>query len=353
MEADARLSLPEQPGVYRMLRSNGDLLYIGKALSLKKRVNSYFQKKRHHSEHILEMLTQACRLDVTTTESALEAAILESDEIKRWSPPYNIALRGNDRRIAFSSSDGQRSHTEPSEEHPVGPLPSLDSLQPLGVLAEALRLGTDFLVEDGSTKLGMLSEYAPETDCLLAGLELFRSKHSQRWSGDFGLSTLTRLGSDLWRERLEVSEDDDDSEATADEEQRDSDETWEWTPERVRAWLENLATRGAHLVRRARWLCLLSESVLTWETMSTEKNRKRILVFSKGRQHAQDRDLSPDFTKTLRGRQKSFDVATYDRLVVVTTELKRLLSEDRQIEIRVRDNVELTNENLSRGLRWV
>jgi DNA polymerase-3 subunit epsilon len=103
MEVDVRLRLPQQPGVYRMLRSNGDLLYIGKARSLKKRVNSYFQKKRHHSEHILEMLTQACQLDVTTTESALEAAILESDEIKQWSPPYNIALRERNRRIAFSS----------------------------------------------------------------------------------------------------------------------------------------------------------------------------------------------------------------------------------------------------------
>jgi hypothetical protein len=218
------------------------------------------------------------------------------------------------------------------------------------MLAEALRVGTDFLVEEGSTKLGMLPDYAPETDCLLAGVELFRSKHSQRLSGNFGLSTLTRLGSDLWRERLELVEEEDPEE---EQEERDSKETWEWTPERIAAWLENLAIRGSHLVRRARWLCLLSESVITWDTMSTGGNRKKTLVFSKGRQHARDPDLSPDFTKTLRERQESFDGATYDRLVVVTTELKRLLSEDRQVEIRLRDNVVLTRENLARGLRWV
>jgi DNA polymerase-3 subunit epsilon len=350
MEVDVRLRLPQQPGVYRMLRSNGDLLYIGKARSLKKRVNSYFQKRRHHSEHILEMLTQACQLDVTITESALEAAIQESDEIKQWSPPYNIALRERNRRIAFSSPDGQRSHTEPSDEHPIGPLPSLDSLWPLGMLAEALLVGTDFLVEDGSTKLGMLPEYAPETDCLFAGVELFRSKHSQRLSGDFGLSTLTRLGCELWRERLQLADEQDPEE---DEEERDSKETWEWTPERVATWLENLATRGSHLVRRGRWLCLLSESVLTWETKNVGEHRKKTLVFSKGKLHTRERDLLPDFAKTLRDRQKSFDIATYDRLVVVTTELKRLLSEDRQVEIRLRDNVVLRNEKLAKGLRWV
>jgi hypothetical protein len=60
-------------------------------------VNSYFQSRRKHSEHILEMLTQAKDLDVTVTGSALEAAVLESDEIKTFKPPYNMALREKDR----------------------------------------------------------------------------------------------------------------------------------------------------------------------------------------------------------------------------------------------------------------
>lgn len=164
-----------------------------------------------------------------------------------------------------------------------------------------------------------------------------------------GLSTLTRLGSDLWQERLEQFDDVDSEE----EKERDSDRKWEWTPERVAAWLENLATRGSHLIRRARWLCLMSESVLTWETSGSQEHRQKKLVFSQGRLLAPDHALPPDFAKTLRERQRSFDVATYDRLVVVTTELKRLLSEDRQVELRVRDNAVLTNENLSRALLWV
>ncbi|MBW2706369.1 MAG: GIY-YIG nuclease family protein [Deltaproteobacteria bacterium] len=83
MAPEERLPLPDKPGIYRMLRANGDLLYIGKAKSLKMRVNSYFRKKAPHAEHILEMLTQAQKLDYTLTGSAVEAAMLESDEIKR------------------------------------------------------------------------------------------------------------------------------------------------------------------------------------------------------------------------------------------------------------------------------
>ena len=76
-----------------MLRANGDILYIGKAASLRQRVNSYFQTCRRHAEHTLEMLSQAVGLEVTPTASALEAALLEYGEIKRVCPPYNKALQ--------------------------------------------------------------------------------------------------------------------------------------------------------------------------------------------------------------------------------------------------------------------
>ena len=120
---EKRLRLPDEPGIYRMLRANGDLLYIGKAKSLKMRVNSYFRPKAPHAEHILEMLTQAHRLDYTLTGSAVEAAMLESDEIKRHSPPYNIALRNRRRRLAFYTKDLSRHATVSDRESVIGPLP--------------------------------------------------------------------------------------------------------------------------------------------------------------------------------------------------------------------------------------
>ena len=108
-----------------MLRAkNGDPLYIGKAKSLKQRVNSYFRQKAPHAEHTLEMLTQARELDFTLTGSALEAAMLESDEIKRHSPPYNIALRRRQRGLAFCTKDLCRHSAVVERNYPVGPLPA-------------------------------------------------------------------------------------------------------------------------------------------------------------------------------------------------------------------------------------
>jgi hypothetical protein len=123
MAPEKRLRLPDEPGIYRMLRANGDLLYVGKAKSLKKRVNSYFRPKAPHAEHTLEMLTQAQKLDFTLTGSALEAAMQESDEIKRHSPPYNIALRKRQRKLVFCTKNLSRQARVADEDYTIGPLP--------------------------------------------------------------------------------------------------------------------------------------------------------------------------------------------------------------------------------------
>ena len=115
MPREARAAVPDRPGIYRMLRSNGDILDIGKAASLKQRVNSYFQTSRRHAEHTLEMLSQAVGLEVTPTASALEAALLESGEIKRVCPPYNKALQEGRRQLVFGAKDFRYFHPSLTE----------------------------------------------------------------------------------------------------------------------------------------------------------------------------------------------------------------------------------------------
>ena len=69
------------------------------------------------------MLTQAQKLDFTLTGSALEAAMQESDEIKRHSPPYNIALRSRQRKLVFCTKDLSRHARVADEDYTIGPLP--------------------------------------------------------------------------------------------------------------------------------------------------------------------------------------------------------------------------------------
>jgi excinuclease ABC subunit C len=85
-------TLPDQPGVYRMLDAKGDVLYVGKAKSLKKRVASY-AKSGGHNERITRMISETAEMLFVTTASEIEALLLESNLIKRLKPRYNVSYR--------------------------------------------------------------------------------------------------------------------------------------------------------------------------------------------------------------------------------------------------------------------
>lgn len=85
-------TLTQQPGVYRMMHSDGSILYVGKAKSLKKRVSSYF-KSNSISPRIKQMMQQVNAVEVTVTNTEAEALLLENNLIKEHRPKYNILLR--------------------------------------------------------------------------------------------------------------------------------------------------------------------------------------------------------------------------------------------------------------------
>lgn len=85
--------LPGKPGVYLMHDEKDEIIYVGKAVSLKNRVRQYFQSSRNKGAKIEQMVTQIARFEYIVTDSELEALVLECNLIKEHNPKYNTMLK--------------------------------------------------------------------------------------------------------------------------------------------------------------------------------------------------------------------------------------------------------------------
>ena len=86
-------SIPNKPGVYQFIDKEGTVLYVGKAINLRKRVKSYFQQLKKHSIRIQKLVEQINDINTTVVGSELEAILLETNLIKKFRPKYNILMK--------------------------------------------------------------------------------------------------------------------------------------------------------------------------------------------------------------------------------------------------------------------
>lgn len=86
-------TIPHEPGVYRFLDHDGTILYVGKAKSLKNRLNSYFGDKKHAQFKTVLLTRNAARIEFTVVETEHDALLLENSLIKKFQPRYNVSLK--------------------------------------------------------------------------------------------------------------------------------------------------------------------------------------------------------------------------------------------------------------------
>jgi DNA polymerase III subunit epsilon len=345
MPREMRLSLPHAPGVYRMLRTDGSVLYVGKAASLHHRVNSYFRKQNGMHERSLEMLSQARAIAFDVTPTPLEAALLEPDEIKRHRPPYNVALTMHDRAFWFTSADLSARSREPSPRCPLGPFGSTETLEQFTALARADRAALTS------------GRWGPDAATFNAGYNGLCVTHPELSRVDLSAQAkLLRLGTRLWREgRRDRDVDVIDAEDDADERRR---RATVWKPELVQVSLEWLALRAALARRRAIWLTRLAESSVVWREPG--ESRARLIVMENGEvvsSTAVDATapppIPPGHHRPVAARREAFTVASFDRVRVLTTELKRLIAAGAPVSLRLGAGPALDESRLASALWWV
>lgn len=258
--AKTRLSLPDRPGIYRMLAKTGEVLYVGKATSLKDRVNSYFRGVKGREKRKLEMLAQTWDLQVEEYGSPLEAALRETDEIKRLNPRYNVSLKKGDRRLCFYSRDFTSVGGGQCDLHSIGPFRPGGYIEMVCALSRSL----------AATEFEQIFFEPLDPQLMQVGFALFLKNHGLSVEQMRTTRSLLAYGSRLFRHYVESEE-----ESTAPEEEPESDDSEKViTAEDLAAKFERLLRRAGGELRRARRLTRILSSDVTfrygeeWRTLN-------------------------------------------------------------------------------------
>jgi DNA polymerase-3 subunit epsilon len=296
--AEQRLTLPDLPGIYKMLAKDGRVLYVGKATSLKDRVNSYFRGTKNRDRRKLEMLAQVWDLKTEVCGSPLEAALCETDEIKRFDPPYNVTFKKNQRQLVFYSECYSSSHPEQSSEFRRGPFRPGNWIDMVIQLHRSLH----------QAEFEQVFFDPIDPVILKDGFELFLQKHSRSKYSFPSVRSLLAYGAHLFRNYEEPEE-------IAEPETSEDDAELVVDADYVAGKFERLLRRAGGELDHARRLrrMLNAEAEFTWNGQTRTVRIRNGKVLSPG----QEINLQNSLTAM------AWDIEVYDRLNVLLSELNR------------------------------
>lgn len=317
---EKRLGLPKQPGIYRMLSKWGEVLYVGKATSLHDRVNSYFRGQKNRDTRKLEMLTQVWDLQVTPVGSPLEAALLETDEIKRLDPPYNICLKAGRRNLAFFNHDFTSMSEVYDEEHRTGPFSN--SM----VLDSMIRLSSS--LQSGIFDPNIFFE-AMDPTLLKEGFEIFCSRHHFKTDIFCSVRSILAVGLNWLRKSQEEPQLEVEPELEVEvEAELETTAAPEKTPEEIADKFERHFLRAGKAYLRTKKLNRLLNSDIHFKLKNKSKS-ERILKIRQGQIVSNEK-----IDGSAMNPWRNFSIDTYDRMTVLITELEKLSAQKHYLKIK-------------------
>lgn len=340
-----RLTLPDAPGVYRLKATGGRILYVGKATSLRDRVNSYFRGQKTKGSRLNELVSQVTDIEVTACGSPLEAALLETDLIKELSPPYNRALKMGGRELFVTDRQLNRlGEFTPGTWGPfTSPIQHLqwqllfdhrNSPELAELLTEFSELLTPETVSQGFDLVeaevgGLFSRKAPCLRRVLSWGFVGRVKRARERLRQKAIASETS--------ELEEQLEDQQQETAVSEEQ-----ITPWEPEDFARFVRSVAGGIAFRIFRGRWIRRLMNAQIDWEL----EGKAYQLTVRNGQVGRHDLEVTGLEGAGLQGA--CLDLKTYDRISVLRTELLRILQQGGKVRLRIQDRPPLTTEDLQR-----
>lgn len=341
-----RLALPHKPGVYFFYDRFGNILYVGKALDLHHRVNSYFRGRKTKGSRLNEMLTRAADFRFVTVGNELEALLRENDEIKKNDPPYNRLLRAEGRAIQTIRFNDYLPEPKPWGHKPFGPLSSLwmmELLKPLIQTSEILPFMPAFMdgIDEAMVQNAMRNLF-DSYDLVLQGrpdIDDWYELAQRAWP----------IEHERLLEKQQKRLEDVFAIETEEEELIEEESEKVWTEEDIESFIRDAFLHVYRQILRSRWFLRLADCFIEWEFDHTPGVVYPFTIKCGTIDFSPKESSGSNFS--FRERLECFDMQVYDRIGIIYAEIRKGLKRGDKIRLHLNPHLVLDSDRLRQLVR--